>query len=65
MKTTKQLLNEIAIAHLDRKTQEELQRLRAIAEAARVVAESDTIQLVPGGKDLVSAVQIWSLNSNF
>lgn len=53
MKTTKQLLNEVAFRHLDRKTQEELEKLRAIAEAAAIVAQNKELTQLAGGQDLV------------
>jgi hypothetical protein len=54
----KTLLNETAIAFLDRQTQEELARLRAIAQAASVVSQSEGIELLPGGRDLVAAIKL-------
>ncbi|MBD2492617.1 hypothetical protein [Aulosira sp. FACHB-615] len=56
----KQVLNEIAIAHLERKTQEELRRLRAIADAASVVAQDNRVTTLRGGEDLVSALNFQS-----
>ncbi|RCJ20101.1 hypothetical protein A6S26_05115 [Nostoc sp. ATCC 43529] len=57
MKTTKQLLNEIAFQYWDRKAQEQLQRLLAVAQAAQVLAENADIEQLPGGKDLVTAIK--------
>ncbi|MCC5644823.1 hypothetical protein LC607_18130 [Nostoc sp. CHAB 5824] len=58
MKTTKQLLNEIAFQYWEREAQERLQRLLAVAQAARVLAENAEIQQLPGGQDLVEAVRL-------
>lgn len=54
----KTLLNETAIAFLDRKTQEELAKLRAIAHAAAVVSQSEGIESLSGGSDLVAAIKL-------
>jgi hypothetical protein len=56
----KTLLNETAIAFLDRQTQEELVRLRAIAQAAVVVSQSEGIELLSGGSDLVAVIKLLS-----
>lgn len=56
MQTIKQVLNEIAIAHLERKTQEELRRLQAIASAAAVVAKDERVRSLNGGQELVDLV---------
>jgi hypothetical protein len=54
----KALLTETAIAYLDFRTQEELRKLRVIASAAIVVAQSEGIELLPGGRDLVAVVKV-------
>ncbi|ALF55721.1 hypothetical protein ACX27_27315 [Nostoc piscinale CENA21] len=55
-----QVLNEIAIAHLNRKTQEELKRLQAIASAASVVAQDERVKDLRGGRDLVAVLNLQS-----
>lgn len=53
----KDIIRQGAVAHLERKIQERLQLLEAIAKAAEKVAQDPNIEAISGGRELISAVK--------
>lgn len=53
----KEIIRKGAVAHLERKTQERLQKLEAIAALAEKVTQDPRIETIAGGKELLALVK--------
>jgi len=55
--TPQEILNKVVTLTSDRLLQEEFDRLRAIAQAAQILANNENIESLPGGKELIKLLE--------